>query len=90
MEIVLSPKAKRDLEFWTRSGNKKVLKKIADLIREIQNNPYEGVGKPEALKYDLSGKWSRRIDREHRLIYQITDADNLEILNILSLKGHYE
>ena len=59
-------------------------------MRAIQENPYEGIGKPEPLKYNLTGVWSRRIDQEHRLIYEIIDEDTIEILNIISLKGHYE
>lgn len=90
MEIIYSEKAQRDIEFWKKSGNKSVMKKITALIEDIINHPYEGLGKPEALKYDLQGFWSRRIDREHRIIYQVTNENTIEILNILSLKGHYE
>lgn len=90
MEIIYSEKAQRDIEFWKKSGNKSVMKKITALIEDIINHPYEGLGKPEALKYDLQGFWSRRIDREHRIIYQVTNKNTIEILNILSLKGHYE
>jgi len=90
MEIVFTPQAKKDLDFWIKSGNKGVLKKIAVLIDDIQLHPFEGIGKPEQLKYQLADRWSRRIDREHRIVYRITEENNLEILNILSLKGHYE
>ncbi|WP_262150456.1 Txe/YoeB family addiction module toxin [Chryseobacterium foetidum] len=90
MEIIFSDKAKSDLLFWQKSGNKIILIKISQLIRSIQTNPYEGIGKPEPLKYNLSGTWLRRIDKEHRIIYQITEENTIEILNILSLKGHYE
>lgn len=90
MEIIYSEKAQRDIEFWKKSGNKSVMKKITALIEDIIDHPYEGLGKPEALKYDLQGFWSRRIDREHRIIYQVTNENTIEILNILSLKGHYE
>lgn len=90
MQIDFSVKAKADLEFWIKSGNKAILKKIYALIEDIQLHPYNGLGKPEALKHNLSGFWSRRIDREHRIIYQMTDENTIEILNILSLKGHYE
>ncbi|MEO8534385.1 MAG: Txe/YoeB family addiction module toxin [Flavobacterium sp.] len=90
MEIVFSSKATNDLAFWNKSGNKKILKKISELLRAIQESPFEGIGKPEPLKYNLSGVWSRRIDQEHRLIYEIIDGNTIEILNIISLKGHYE
>ena len=66
------------------------MKKITALLIDINLHPYEGLGKPEALKYNLSGVWCRRITQEHRLIYQITDENKIEILNIMSLKGHYE
>jgi toxin YoeB len=90
MEIIFSNKAKKDLEFWTKSGNKSILKKISELLRAIEENPYEGIGKPEPLKYGLSGVWSRRINQEHRMVYEITEENTIEILDILSLKGHYE
>lgn len=90
MQIEFSQKAKADLEFWLKSGNKTILNKIYSLIEDIQLHPFEGIGKPEPLKYNLSGKWSRRINQEHRLIYEITNENTIEILDILSLKGHYE
>ena len=90
MEIKFSSKAKKDLEFWTKIGNKFILKKISELLRAIEENPYEGIGKPEPLKYGLSGVWSRRINQEHRMIYEIIEENTIEILDILSLKGHYE
>ena len=89
MQIDFSNKAKADLVFWLKSGNKGIVKKIYALIEDIQLHPFKGIGKPEALKHDLSGIWSRRIDKEHRLIYEITDENTIQILNILSLKGHY-
>lgn len=58
MEIVFSPKALLDIEYWKKSGNKTVQKRIQQLIVAIQENPFGGIGKPEALKYDLAGKWS--------------------------------
>jgi len=90
MEIIFSNKAKKDLEFWSKSGNKSILKKISKLLRAIEENPYEGIGKPEHLKHNLSGVWSRRINQEHRLVYEIVDENTIEILNIISLKGHYD
>lgn len=90
MEIIYSEKAIKDLEYWSKSGNKTILKKISSLIKAIQINPFEGIGKPEPLKYELSGYWSRRIDTEHRIIYEIIDENTIDILSIISLKGHYE
>ncbi|TAH03885.1 MAG: Txe/YoeB family addiction module toxin [Sphingobacteriales bacterium] len=90
MEIIYSKKAIKDLEFWSKSGNKIILKKISELINAIQINPYKGIGKPESLKYELTGFWSRRIDAEHRIIYEIIDENTIDILSIISLKGHYK
>jgi toxin YoeB len=86
MEIKYLPQADEDLAYWIKTGNKAILKKIAQLTRAILENPYQGIGKPEALKYDLSPKWSRRITQEHRYVYQIIE----DTLNVFSLKGHYE
>lgn len=85
MQIIFLPGAKEDLDFWVKTGNKSIVKKITQLIEAIQINPFEGVGKPEALKYTLEGLWSRRINLEHRIVYEIVD----EKLLIHSLKGHY-
>lgn len=90
MQIVFTTKARKDLDFWIKSGNKNILNKISVLIQDIQLHPFEGIGKPEQLKYQLSGKWSRRINQEHRIIYKVTEENTIEILDILSLKGHYE
>lgn len=68
MQIVFTTKARKDLDFWIKSGNKNILNKITDLIEDIQLHFFEGIGKPEQLKHQLSGKWSRRINQEHRII----------------------
>lgn len=85
MKITFSLNAWEDYLSWQQQ-DKKMLKKINQLIKDIQRTPFEGIGKPEPLKYDLSGFWSRRIEREHRLVYQV---HNNEIL-IFSLKYHYD
>jgi toxin YoeB len=85
MQVVLMPEAKADLDLWIKSGNKTVLKKITQLIESITKTPYNGIGKPEPLKYSLLGCWSRRIDKEHRIVYEV----HSEKIIILSLKGHY-
>ena len=90
MQIVFTTKARKDLDFWIKSGNKSILSKIANLIEDIKLHPFEGIGKPEQLKHQLSGRWSRRINQEHRIIYKVTEENTIEILDILSLKGHYE
>jgi toxin YoeB len=90
MEVVFTPRALEDLKYWKKSGNKAIQNKISKLIEAIKVNPFEGIGKPEPLKYNLSGAWSRRIDKEHRIVYEINEQDEITILDILSLKGHYE
>ena len=76
------------LEEWKKSGNKKVQQKITNLVFAIELMPFEGIGKPEALKYDLAGLWSRRINQEHRIIYQVlVEKDTIKIY---ALKGHYK
>lgn len=85
MEIAFTQRASEDLERWKKSGDKKAQARIAKLIVSIQETPYAGIGKPEALKYELAGKWSRRITEEDRTVYSIRN----EIVYIHSLKGHY-
>jgi toxin YoeB len=86
MEIIYLPLALEHLEYWRKSGNKQVQKKISLLLNDILKHPYEGLGKPEALKYELTGSWSRRITNEHRLVYQVMPNNTIEIQR---LKGHY-
>lgn len=85
MEIKYLEQADEDLNYWVKTGNKAILKKIAQLTRAILEDPYQGIGKPEALKHDLTGKYSRRITQEHRYVYEIID----DTLFVFSLKGHY-
>lgn len=85
MQIIFEPDAKADLDFFIKSGNKIILRKITKLIEAITEDPFEGLGKPEPLKYQLSGTWSRRINQEHQLIYEV--LDNKIIIH--SVKGHY-
>jgi toxin YoeB len=87
LEIIYSPEALQDIRFWKKSGEKKIIQKINALINSIEQNPFSGIGKPEMLKYDLAGCWSRRINIEHRLVYRIIDKETIEIV---SLRFHYE
>jgi toxin YoeB len=73
-----------DYQYWVNSDQKK-LKKINSMIEEITRTPFEGTGQPEPLKHRLTGFWSRRIDKENRLVYKI-ETDKIEII---SCKGHY-
>ncbi len=79
-------KAKEDISAHKKAGNKVVLNKLLILLEEMIEHPFTGTGKPEPLKYKLSGLWSRRINKEHRLIYEV----NENTVFILSAKGHYE
>ncbi len=88
MEIKLLTDAKLDLEYWVKTNDKQVLKKIAQLSENILISPYKGIGKPEPLKHSLSGLWSRRINQEHRLVYEIDEINNRIVIH--SLKGHYK
>lgn len=73
-----------DLAWWVEIDRKKALK-IIKLIREVQRHPFEGIGQPEPLKHELSGCWSRRIDQEHRLVYEVLDNK----IRIISCRFHY-
>ena len=86
MEIIYKDKALLDIKYWKKSGNIQIQKKITKIIADIIVHPETGIGKPEQLKYELSGLWSRRINDEHRIIYKVED----DILYIASLRGHYE
>jgi len=68
--LIFKPQALEDLKYW-RKNNTKVARRILTLLTDIQKEPCQGIGKPEALKHDLSGWWSRRINRQHRLVYQV-------------------
>lgn len=84
MKLVFSEKAWKDYLYWQRT-DKKLLKRINLLIRDIKRVPYEGIGKPEPLKHGLSGYWSRRITDEHRIVYKAEDRAIL----IAQLRYHY-
>ncbi|WP_424102539.1 Txe/YoeB family addiction module toxin [Moorena producens] len=71
---------------WLQENDKMLLKRVNLLVRDIIRNPFDGIGKPEPLKANLSGYWSRRINSEHRLVYEITDEE----LTIISCRFHYQ
>ena len=83
-KIGFSPVAWEDYEYWEKQ-DKKTLRKVKRLIKELQRHPFEGEGKPEPLKGNLSGSWSRRIDESNRLVYQI----NGDTVIIEQLRTHY-
>ena len=85
MKIKFHEIAWNDYLDWQRT-DKAILKRINQLIKDIQREPLEGIGKPELLKYDLSGYWSRRIDDANRLVYQVEN----DVLTIIQCRGHYQ
>ena len=85
MVLTFTEHAWDDFLYWQKA-DKKQGKKINALIKDIQRNPTDGIGKPEPLKYDLAGYWSRRIDHEHRLVYQVKDNELL----IYACRYHYD
>jgi toxin YoeB len=82
--LEFDPSGFDDLAWWIEQ-NRKTAKKIIKLIKEVQRHPFEGTGKPEPLKHELSGCWSRRINKEHRLVYQVHD----DKIRILACRYHY-
>jgi toxin YoeB len=80
MEIIYSDNAEKDLAYWNKHGTQSDKNKIKTLLQSMSETPFDGVGKPEALKYDLSGYWSRRIDKKHRIIYRVM-SDRIEIVS---------
>ena len=87
MEIVLLPQAVADRDYWKKIGNIAIMKRISALLADIQEHPFSGIGKPEPLKHELQGKWSRRINKEHRLIYSVSDG--MLYVYVFSMKDHY-
>lgn len=86
--LVLSEEAARHLREWSKSGQKKTLKKIAVLFEELEQHPTTGTGQVEQFKGDLAGLWSRRIDKDNRLIYRI--EGEMVTVFVVSAKGHYD
>lgn len=85
MRLVFTVSAWNDY-LWFQSHDKRLLKRLNQLIQDTLRSPFQGIGKPEPLKGELSGYWSRRIDEKHRLVYSATDAD----LIIIACRYHYE
>jgi toxin YoeB len=84
VKLIFSEQAWSDYIYW-QQNNKKTLKRINLLIESVRRSPFEGIGKPEPLKHQFSGYWSRRIDNEHRLIYRIES----DAILIAQLRYHY-
>jgi len=84
MNLIFADHAWDDYLYWQKT-DKKMVKRINSLIKDIQRSPFEGVGKPEPLKHALSGYWSRRINDEHRIIYKVDSKS----VHIAQLRYHY-
>jgi toxin YoeB len=84
MRLVFDPKALDHLRYWTETDRRKATK-ILDLIEATLKSPFEGIGKPEPLKFELASCWSRRIDQEHRLVYKVEKGE----LVVLACRYHY-
>ena len=84
MNLVFSPQASDDYQHWVQT-DRKLVRRINELIKDTGRSPYEGIGKPEPLRHALAGFWSRRINEEHRMVYRLT-SNNLEIAQ---LRFHY-
>ncbi len=85
MEVKLTITADKDLKYWKKINDEIVLKRIRALLESMLENPYSGLGNPEKLKHELTGKMSRRINKQHRIIYEVHN----KYLLIHSLRGHY-
>lgn len=74
-----------DYMYWHDSGNKQMIKRINRILNDIDRHPFTGIGKPEPLKFELTGKWSRRINSEHWIIYQVEE----DVIYIYAARSHY-
>jgi toxin YoeB len=83
--LEFDPAGFEDFAWWVENDRKKALK-IIKLIKDIQRNPFEGTGQPEKLKHELSGCWSRRVDQEHRIVYEVLETK----IRILACRHHYD
>jgi toxin YoeB len=88
MKLLWTERAWEDYLYWRRN-DPDTLAKINKLIEDIQRTPFRGLGKPEALKFALSGWWSRRITQEHRLVYRISGKAGEQVLEIAQCRYHY-
>ena len=85
MNLLFTEESWEDYQYWQQT-DKKIFKKINQLINAIKRDPFDGIGKPEPLKYHLEGCWSRRITEEHRLVYEVID----ETIKIIGCRFHYK
>ncbi|KUP94622.1 Txe/YoeB family addiction module toxin [Tritonibacter horizontis] len=88
MKLVFSDQAWEDYQYWV-STNDKVRERINELIKQCKRTPFKGTGKPEPLKGDLTGWWSRRISQQDRMVYRVTGTGDSQRLEIAQLRFHY-
>lgn len=88
MKLVFSDQAWEDYQYWVNT-NDKVRDRINELIKQCKRTPFKGTGKPEPLKGDLTGWWSRRISQEDRMVYRVSGAGDSQSLEIAQLRFHY-
>lgn len=84
MNVTFTPTALDDLRYWLKT-DKRQAERVLALLKEIRRTPFEGTGKPEPLRFQLAGCWSRRIDREHRLVYQVEETE----IVVIACRYHY-
>ncbi len=90
MDISFTPNGWEDIEYWI-SNDRDTLTKIKDIIKSIRQDPFKGLGKPEPLKYDLKGYWSRRITGEHRIVYKVSGTRGVDQkCLIIQCRFHYD
>jgi toxin YoeB len=89
LKLVFADAAWEDYLWWQSAGQAKGLARVNDLIKSTQRQPFQGLGKPEPLKGDLSGWWSRRITDEHRFVYRVSGKGDAQALEIAQLRYHY-
>ncbi|HEX9873509.1 MAG TPA: Txe/YoeB family addiction module toxin [Deferrimonas sp.] len=84
MNVTFTPTALDDLRYWLKT-DKRQAERVLAILEEIRRTPFAGIGKPEPLRFQLAGCWSRRIDREHRLVYQVEETEII----VIACRYHY-
>ena len=88
MNILFTQNAWEEYCYW-QDNDKKIISKIRDLLSQIQRTPFQGIGNPEGLRNNLKGYWSRRITREHRIVYKVDGIKPNQVLTVVQLRYHY-
>ncbi len=86
--VVIKQKAQKHIKAHKVSGNKQSIKRIEQIVQDLETTPYTGVGNPEPLKYELTGFWSRRINKKDRMIYKV--EEDIVTVYVVSAMGHYD